>query len=122
MEVLRRYYYKIDLDPAFRVADQTEAALLREEAMEELFEEHYSQKENEAFYDLVDRYSSDRSDVDLQLLVERLFHFSSSHPWPKQWLADSVDLYKHAGNKSFDELIWVEELKKDVVLQLEGMR
>jgi ATP-dependent helicase/nuclease subunit A len=122
MEVLRRYYYKIDLDPAFRVADQTEAALLREEAMEELFEEHYSQKENEAFYDLVDRYSSDRSDVDLQLLVERLFHFSSSHPWPKQWLVDSVDLYKNAGDKRFDELIWVEELKKDVVLQLEGMR
>ncbi len=122
MEVLRRYYYEIDLDPAFRVADQTEAALLREEAMEELFEEHYSQKENEAFYDLVDRYSSDRSDVDLQLLVERLFHFSSSHPWPKQWLLDSVALYKNAGDKSFDELVWVEELKKDVVLQLEGMR
>ncbi|MBF0708126.1 helicase-exonuclease AddAB subunit AddA [Alkalihalobacillus hwajinpoensis] len=122
MEVLRRYYYEIDLDPAFRVADQTEAALLREEAMEELFEEHYSKKENEAFYDLVDRYSSDRSDVDLQLLVERLYHFSSSHPWPEQWLQDSVAVYEEASEKAFDELVWVEEIKKDVVLQLEGMR
>ncbi|MDQ0483491.1 helicase-exonuclease AddAB subunit AddA [Guptibacillus hwajinpoensis] len=122
MEVLRRYYYEIDLDPAFRVADQTEAALLREEAMEELFEEHYSKPENDAFYDLVDRYSSDRSDVDLQLLVERLYHFSSSHPWPEQWLADSVKLYEEANKVGFNELVWVKELMKDVVLQLEGMK
>ncbi|WP_347550842.1 helicase-exonuclease AddAB subunit AddA [Pseudalkalibacillus hwajinpoensis] len=122
MEVLRRYYYEIDLDPAFRVADQTEAALLREEAMEELFEEHYSQEENEAFYDLVDRYSNDRSDVDLQQLVERLYHFSSSHPWPEQWLQDSVKQYEEANRENFDQLIWVKELMKDVVLQLEGMK
>ncbi|MGB7998725.1 MAG: helicase-exonuclease AddAB subunit AddA, partial [Anaerobacillus sp.] len=121
-EVIRRYYYEIDLDPAFRVADQTEAALLREEAMEELFEEHYSQKENEAFFDLVDRYSSDRSDVDLQQLVERLYHFSSSHPWPEQWLLDSVKMYEEADGKEFDQLFWVKELTKDVILQLEGMR
>ena len=121
-EVIRRYYYEIDLDPAFRVADQTEAALLREEAMEELFEEHYSQKENDAFFDLVDRYSSDRSDVDLQQLVERLYHFSSSHPWPEQWLLESVKVYEEAEGKDFDQLVWVKELTKDVILQLEGMR
>ncbi|WP_270181569.1 helicase-exonuclease AddAB subunit AddA [Alkalihalobacillus sp. CinArs1] len=121
MEVLRRYYYEIDLDPAFRVADQTEAALLREEAMEELFEEQYS-GENEAFFDLVDRYSSDRSDVDLQQLVEKLYHFSSSHPWPDQWLYESVAQYENAGKVAFDELVWVKELKKDVILQLEGMK
>lgn len=122
MEVLRRYYYEIDLDPAFRVADQTEAALLREEAMEELFEEHYSDEENEAFFQLVDRYSSDRSDIDLQQLVEKLYHFSSSHPWPDQWLYESVLQYENAGGVEFDQLVWVSELKKDVVLQLEGMK
>ncbi|MCA0987742.1 helicase-exonuclease AddAB subunit AddA [Guptibacillus algicola] len=122
MEVLRRYYYEIDLDPAFRVADQTEAALLREEAMEELFEEHYSDENNEAFFELVDRYSSDRSDIDLQQLVEKLYHFSSSHPWPDQWLYESVVQYENAGKQKFDELIWVKELKKDVILQLEGMK
>ena len=36
MEVIRKYYYLIDVDPGFRIADETEAQLLRDEVMDEV--------------------------------------------------------------------------------------
>ncbi|HEU5140827.1 MAG TPA: UvrD-helicase domain-containing protein, partial [Bacillales bacterium] len=94
MNVLRRYYYKIGIDPAFRVVDETEAELMREEVIGELFEEEYGKSDNEAFYELVDRYSGDRSDVALQTLVEKLYDFSRSHPNPEKWLDDMASRYR----------------------------
>ncbi len=51
LEVIRSNYHVVDLDPNFRIADQTEAVLLKQEALEELFEDRYvainDEKKNE---------------------------------------------------------------------------
>ncbi|HHW18443.1 MAG TPA: UvrD-helicase domain-containing protein [Firmicutes bacterium] len=39
--IVRRYFYKVGLDPSFRVLDEKEAELLRTEALEDVFEEWY---------------------------------------------------------------------------------
>ncbi|WP_263628189.1 helicase-exonuclease AddAB subunit AddA [Clostridium bowmanii] len=41
LEVIRSNFHIVDLDPNFRIADTTEAVLLKQEALEELFEERY---------------------------------------------------------------------------------
>ena len=41
LEVIRSNFHIVDLDPNFRIADATEAVLLKQEALEELFEERY---------------------------------------------------------------------------------
>ena len=46
LDVIRNYFHIIDLDPRFRVADETEAILLKNEAIEELFDKKY-EEENE---------------------------------------------------------------------------
>ena len=45
LDVVKKYYYMIDIDPGFRIADQTEADLLRDEVLDDLFEEKYGQEE-----------------------------------------------------------------------------
>lgn len=92
LQVLRKYYYLIDLDPGFRIADQTEGELLGDEVLDELFEDEYAKGEK-AFFELVDRYTTDRHDLDLQHLVKRVYEFSRSHPDPKTWLEGFVHLY-----------------------------
>ncbi|HEU5139063.1 MAG TPA: UvrD-helicase domain-containing protein, partial [Bacillales bacterium] len=114
MNVLRRYYYKIGIDPAFRVVDETEAELMREEVVGELFEEEYGKSDNEAFYELVDRYSGDRSDVALQTLVEKLYDFSRSHPNPEKWLDDMASRYRVPEDVKIDDLSWARGLLEDV--------
>ena len=122
LNVLRKYYYYIDLDPGFRIADETEAELLMEEVMEELFEEQYSLENNECFYDLVDRYSDDRSDIELQLLIRKLYDFSRSYPWPTEWLEQIVQAYDIGDISEIDELSWMKDLREDIKIQLQGCR
>lgn len=105
IEVLRTHYYKLGIDPGFRILDDTEAALMREEIVEELFEEEYSDPNNETFFRLVDAYSNDRSDVPLQRIVEKLYDFSRSHPWPNEWLDFIVSQYNVANKDWIDRLL-----------------
>lgn len=120
MNVLRRYYYKVDLDPAFRVVEQTEAELMREEVMEALFEDEYGKAENDAFYTLVDRYSGDRSDTMLQKLVGDLYDFARSHPRPEEWLDHMAARYEVDEDVAIDDLVWTQTLRDDVAMQLQG--
>ncbi|HHW36579.1 MAG TPA: helicase-exonuclease AddAB subunit AddA [Bacillales bacterium] len=122
LNVLRKYYYNIDLDPGFRIADETEAELLMEEIMDELFEEQYSLENNERFYDLVDRYSDDRSDLELQLLIRKLYDFSRSYPWPTEWLEQMTQAYNIDDISEIDELSWMKDLREDIKIQLQGCK
>jgi len=121
LNVIRKYYYKIDIDPGFRIANDTEGELIRDEVMEALLEEQYSQPDNYKFFDLVDRYSSDRSDVELQNLIRKLYEFSRSHPYPNEWL-DEIASYYDVTNKNFDEMKFLPYLLTDITLQLEGVK
>lgn len=120
LNVVRKYYYKIDLDPGFRIGDSTEIELLMDEVLDELFEDEYGNEANEAFFDLVERYTNDRSDTDLQSLIRSLYLFSRSHPTPEKWLDEMVSLYNVKENDSIEDLPFFRYLQKDVYMQLTG--
>ncbi|MGC4375322.1 helicase-exonuclease AddAB subunit AddA [Fictibacillus sp. Mic-4] len=120
IEVLRKYYYLIDLDPGFRIADETEIVLLAQEVIEEFFEEEYSKGEDHYFYQVVDAYSSDRDDRKLQDLILKLYEFSRSHPEPEVWLEQMAAEYD-VQTDNIDELPWTKELLDDCIMQLKGL-
>jgi len=114
MNVVRKYYYEIDIDPNFRILDDTEGQLIREEVIEELFEEEYGKEGNQTFYDLVDQYSGDRSDDKLRSLVLHLFNFSRSNPQPIKWLDDIATGYELQQVETIDDLGWSTEAMNHV--------
>ncbi|WP_462408935.1 helicase-exonuclease AddAB subunit AddA [Neobacillus sp. Marseille-QA0830] len=120
MEVIRRYYYLIDVDPNFRIADQTETQLIRDEVMDELFEEEYGKPDNEAFYQLVDAFTNDRSDTALQEIVQNVYDFARSNPLPEQYLQSIVSMYDVSGITGLDELPFIQSLLLDIDLQLQS--
>lgn len=119
LDVIRKYYYLTDLDPSFRIADETEAQLLRDEAMEELLEEEYGKEQNDEFFRVVDMFTNDRSDVELQKLIIQLFNFSISNPSPNLWLHKLVDVYDMTNVQSVEELPFIEPLLLDIELHLQ---
>ncbi|WP_077617218.1 helicase-exonuclease AddAB subunit AddA [Bacillus sinesaloumensis] len=121
LEVIRKYYYLIDIDPGFRIADSTEAEILRDEVMEELFEEHYSNLEQTKFFDLVDRFTNDRTDVELQNMIRKLYEFSRAHPTPNEWLKQLVEDYR-VDDQTLDQTPYIPYLLADITLQLEGAK
>ena len=118
LEVIRKYYYEIEIDPGFRIADSTEAELLKDEMIDDLLEEQYGIEENESFFRLVDAFSSDRNDIELQNIIRTLHEFSSSHPYPAQWLDTMISMYEVGEETTIDELPFMESLRLYVNLQI----
>lgn len=121
LDLLRRYYYLLDLDPGFRVADEVEAELLRLEVLEEVFEERYNREGADVFAALVDSYGGQRDDIKLQDLVLELYRFSGSHPWPKTWLMSLAEHYDIPENKGLDDLPWSNKLKEAISQEMTGV-
>ncbi|WP_110929043.1 UvrD-helicase domain-containing protein [Bacillus massiliglaciei] len=122
LEVIRKYYYKTNIDPGFRIADSTEAELLRDEVMEDLFENQYAQSDNEAFFKLVDAFTNDRSDEELQRMVRALHDFSRSNPDPGKWLDQAVSMYELDETAEIEDLPFLAALAFDLNLQIETAR
>lgn len=122
MDVLKRYYYKIDIDPSFRILDQTEGELLREEVLDDLFEEQYSIENNDPFFDVVDRFSNDRNDLELQVLVKKLYDFSRSHPNPAKWLEEIKSDYQLKETTILEDLPWYKPIIQDILMNLLGSK
>ena len=122
LEVIRKYYYEIEIDPGFRIADSTEAEILKDEMLDELLEEQYGIENNEQFFQLVDAFSSDRNDIELQNIVRTLYEFSSSHPYPEEWLDEMVTMYDIKDETTIDDLPFIGALKYHVQLQLSAAR
>jgi len=118
MEVIRKYYYLIDIDPGFRIADETEAQLIRDEVMEELFEEEYGKKDHAAFFHLVDSFTNDRSDAALMDIVRSIYDFARSNPQPEQYLQSVISMYDVPEGINVESLAFTQALLFDIELQL----
>lgn len=74
LEVIKNNFYEIDVSPNFRIGDQTEIELLKQEVLEELFELKY-ENEDEEFLKLINTYTNYRGDEALKNLVFKIHRF-----------------------------------------------
>ena len=91
-KAIKDYFYKIDIDPNFKIADNTENELLRLEAIDEVLEELY-EKNDASIIEVLDAYSTNKSDENLINLILSIHRFIQSCPKPLEWLAEKCDMY-----------------------------
>ena len=91
-ELVRENFYKLQISHDFRIADDSEMAIMRGEAVTQVLEDRYTAGEAD-FYDLVEAFSSDRDDSRLIKAINQLYDFIRSHPFPERWLRDKARLY-----------------------------
>lgn len=122
LEVIKNNFHQLDIDPNFRIANETEGLLLKLEALEELFEDRYIRGHmDEDFLDLVESYSGNRDDKRLQEIVLSLYDFIQSHPWPEEWL------YRHSKDFNIPEgtdlgsTTWGRELLENLKIEVAGL-
>ena len=119
LDVIKNYFYTIDLDPSFRIGDETEAILMKNEIIEELFEEYY-EEDNEDFKKLIEAYSSSKDDEKLKEMILSLYRFSMSGPWPQQWLKEKAEDFNISTLEEFDKSEWVKVLRDNLRVELNG--
>ena len=122
LEVIRNNFNLTDLDPAFRIADSTECILLKQEVMDEMFDNIYENGSfGDVFFDLVDCYGGKKDDSGLMDIIEELFEFSRSTPWPDEWLHKASEMLNVDDNFDFDTSIWAKVLTDDLKVELSGI-
>lgn len=121
MEVIQRYYTLIPLDPGFRIASESETTLLRQEVLEQLFEDKYaSAEEGNRFLGLVDWFGGERSDDAVFSLVLKLYNFAQSHSWPEHWLSQAAEAFAAPDLAALEDSLWVKSIIRDTEVALAG--
>lgn len=123
LDIVKQYAYLIDIDPGFRIANDMEADLMQQDVLEELFEDWYGREgeEQEKFFQVVERFSGDRNDIDVERLVLALYNFAVQNPWPHKWLDDLAAVYEVSDNWTEEDLTWLEIIKREVRDKFSGL-
>lgn len=127
LDVIHNHFYEIDVPSNFKIADTAEIDLLKQEVLDDLFEEKYISN-NADFIELLENYTNYRGDEELQELVLKLYKFIQSSPFPNKWLQEKLEMLK-TENKDIMQSIWgkliiqnVEEDIQENIMQLENLK
>lgn len=114
--VVKEFFYKLDIDSDFRVADETELEIVKNEAVEKTLDIFYSKKDTN-FHSLVEMFSSQRNDLQLQQNILKVYEFICSHPFGDLWLDEKRGYYEIGD--SVKESVWGEIVLKASLLALQ---
>ena len=107
--VIRNYFYKIDLEPNFRVADEGELSLLRSDVLEQVLEAHYASGQQE-FLNFVTGYGGAKNDHAIQDMILKMYAYAQSYPWPEEWLASCRSVYTFTEEADMERTLWMKRL------------
>lgn len=121
LDVVKNNFYELDnVSPNFRIADTPEIELLKQEILDELFEEKYL-SENKDFTKLINTYTSYRDDTPLKELILSIYNYINSSPYPLKWLDEKIEMFniENELDKDFSQTPWgkvlLEEINEELI-------
>ena len=127
LDVVRNNFFEIDIAPNFRIGDTTEIEILKQDVLEDLFEEKY-EAEDEDFTKLLNTYTSYKDDTPLKELILKIYTYIQSNPFPEKWLNEKIEMFNLSDKleENFADTIWgklllkqVKEIVEDAELKLD---
>ncbi len=106
-DVLREYAFYLELPGDMRVADEVEAAELRQAAMERTLEEAYKGiGDNEELQTFVDTQGFGRDDRAVPVIIEKVYNSAQCHAQPEVWLRSCLSQGNTQGLTDASQTIW----------------
>ncbi|MCC8151792.1 MAG: UvrD-helicase domain-containing protein [Lachnospiraceae bacterium] len=118
--VLQNHFHRINLEPGFRIADEGELKLLREDVCDQVLERFYEEKDP-GFLKFADSYAGPKNDSRIREMMLRLYDFSQSYPWPGEWLDACAGQYQADTAEELEEKKWVKDFLTYLQVRLEEM-
>ncbi len=106
--ILQNNFNDIGLEPGFRVADQGEIRLIKEDVMDNLLEKRLLEDEEGKFEHLLNRFVSGSKIAGFRDVLFSLYDRALSYPFVKDWLMERRTDY--AIGEDFDSAGWVREI------------
>lgn len=92
-QLIRDNFYRLNISPDFRIADNAELKIMRDECVSEVLEKYYVEGDS-VFIELAEQLIGDKNDHDLSELIKSLEYYISSCPFPEEfleWLENAYD-------------------------------
>ena len=120
LDVIRNYFYELDISANFRIADTAEIELLKQDVIDDLFEDKYFERDS-AFLKLINTYTTYRGDEPLIELILKIYNYIQSAPFPQEWLEEKVEMFnlKDKLDCDYSKTIWGKILLKEYLSQVQ---
>lgn len=118
IDVIRKNFHIIGIDPNFRIGDTNEIEILLQESIDEVLENAYSQK-SDGFIKLVEGFTKNRGDLELCDIIKEMYKFIQSFPDPLDWLKNSVDML-NMQERGLINSLWMKALHENIDMLLTG--
>ena len=92
LKLVRQYFHLVDVDPLFSIADAKEQAVLRSQAINELFDACFDASE-QPFLNTLEALS-DNSEETLKRRILQIYEYARTSADPKGWLEHAVRMYQ----------------------------
>lgn len=109
LDVIRNNFFELGVSANFRVGDETEIEIMKQEAIEKVFENNYENHDKD-FLDLIEKYTTYKDDQKLKDIILNMFEFISSVPFPEKWLNDAIEDYNINEKHDFSKTKWGKEI------------
>ncbi|MBR5730800.1 MAG: UvrD-helicase domain-containing protein, partial [Firmicutes bacterium] len=116
IDIYKSYYHVIGLPPGLAVCDEYKQEILKSEAMDEMFEDHF-EADDEDFKRFLTFYCSPKNNDAARAMISSLYSFTQSMPDPEGWLKklseepiDPAELFKFASECAAEETKAASEL------------
>ncbi len=120
INVVRRHFHLIDIDPAFKIGDTTELQIMLQDILEELLETEY-EKGHEDFIRLVESFGGNRNDINLENLILKIYSFIQSKPYPEEWLREMVEMF-NLSQEELENSVWIQTIIDSIKIDLSGAK
>ncbi|MBQ8539628.1 MAG: helicase-exonuclease AddAB subunit AddA [Ruminococcus sp.] len=101
--VVKEFFYVLNIERNFRIADDSELRLIKNDALKLTLDNMYALKEPD-FFHLVEAFSGTKDDLTLQNNILKIHEFLRSHPYPDLWIEKKLELFKDFENVS--DSVW----------------
>lgn len=115
--LIRSHFHRIGLDPDFRVADEGELRLIREDIIKRVLDELYARKDPD-FLLFAESYSNGKNEDAIRDMVFSLYNQARSNPWPSEWLEKGKESFAVSDADGLEGFSWYQMLQKDLNVQI----
>ncbi|MDF1618386.1 helicase-exonuclease AddAB subunit AddA, partial [Petrocella sp. FN5] len=121
LQVIKNYFYKINLDPSFKIGDEIELTLMRNEVLGDVIETFYTEGDL-SYLDFIESYAPGKSDKAVEDLVLSVYKLSRSHPMPRKWLDSSIDLLDIESLNQWYDSPYVTYMMAEIFEQIQDLK
>lgn len=90
MEVIRRYFHLIHVEPNFKICDEAQKTILQADAIEQLFSNQFQSEEKEFIW-FLNQYAQTKNENAVKEMILETHQFIQSIPEPFLWLREKTE-------------------------------